>query len=249
MLIFEAFHLLRRTAGALKSDRRVDAAATAAPLARRTGMFSTPVAAGMLTGIIGSAINILPFCCFNWNYSTYPGRILLMCMIGLNVICSGPVLVYGSLRGARRTIYFAVLITLLTAFIPFMAMTVRNFSFWYYYYEINAASRLLTAALIGRHLARRYGLKRKVGWCALLATLGNLPAVGFDGYCAWLFKTHPQADFAISKDLLAFMVMLHLVSAVGIAMLPALVVESEFRRDAAERAAQPADSAAGFDAN
>jgi hypothetical protein len=205
-------------------------------------MFSSPIAAGMITGIFGSALNILPQCCFNWNFYTHTWRILLFSLLGLNVICSGPQLVHVSARGIRKTFIFSILMTVLVAFLPFMAVIVGNYSFAVHYYELSALFGSLGAAFIGMHLATRYGIRGNHKSCALLAMTGNIPVIIFDLYYAWLWQSNMKTGFAISKDMLAFMIMAHLLSAMGIATLPAIAVESEYRKEAAKRV--PAESKA-----
>jgi len=91
-------------------------------------------------------------------------------------------------------------------------------------------SRLLGAAFIGLHLARRYGLTRKHKVCALLSMAEIFLLFALIFYYAIMFAHALRTGYDIPNDVLAFMIMAHLISAVGIATLPAIVVESEQRR-------------------
>jgi len=126
-LIFEAFSLLRRTRASF-TTKRVPAAPVArpkVPMLRRTGMFSSPVGAGMITGLLQLRDQSHPQCCFNLNYSTYPWHLVVLCFLAMYAICAGPILV--TTHGYRKTFVFSLLVTAFLLFLPFMAFTVRDY--------------------------------------------------------------------------------------------------------------------------
>lgn len=209
----------------------------------RTGLYSTPASIGMLTGALSAAVNLLPASCFGWSYANSPLLFSLIIFITLSLICSGPYLLTlsaKSLFGLVRFTFWLSLGALLPLFLIYQA---RSYFIYRSFYSISAVFRVGASFLIGRHLARNYGALKSLNRCGLLCIVGNLPMIGFEIFLAWNWE-FPKLRHELTREQLAFFVTAFLISQIGVATLPALASEKEFRQRLAESqekltAAQP----------
>ena len=231
MLIVKLFRLSQRTFRSLTGKRKTVSQtgdAADAMVYARTGLFATPAAVGLLTGVISAAIHLLPSVVFSWNYSNMPVPIACFVFMSLGTLCSGPFLLTLSARNFFSLARFTFLLALVGMVPLFLVFQMRVYALYRIFYSINVVFGVGASWLIGRHLARNYGALRSLTRCGLLGVVGNLPMIGFECYQVWKWDVLGQRE-QMSKDMLAFFVMAFLISQIGVATLPALASEREFR--------------------
>ena len=226
----EFFRLARRTLGTLFGKRAPISNANdgaAVLVYARSGLFETPAAVGLITGAISAGINLLPPALLGLNYHNVLPFTFIIFMT-LTTLCSGPFLLTLASKSFFSLLRFTFFLTLVAMLPLFLIYQAHIYLIYRIFYSISVAFRIVASWLIGRHLARNYGALNSLRRCGLLGIAGNLPMIAFECYQLWKWDVLGQRE-QLSRELLAFYVMAFLISQIGVATLPALASEREFR--------------------
>jgi hypothetical protein len=204
-------------------------------LPRRTGLFSSPVGAALLTGALAAAIKLIPQTVLRWNIYESPRLAGAVFFISMICLVSGPCLVFQTGDQFKRGVRFAGLYTLYALAMPVLTFRLGFYSLLPHYYEVNVLLRILGSLLIGRHLAIAHGLPDKWKTCGWLSVLGNSPTIAYDIFILYMVRTHPDTRISFSKEETAFTFMAFVLGTIGIVVLPALCIEAELKRNEGEQ--------------